>query len=104
MKNQLTLIIATFLLILCVFEKQASIKALRRANVEKMYNFPAKSIGNGLLNTPIEAEMQDENIPLYNPASLYEFASLDSTSGVQKSVRLLDQSPLNISFSSKMID
>jgi hypothetical protein len=66
MKNQRILLIASLLLVLCVYEKQASNKAARMQSVEKMYNFPAAKWDDVLLSTHNSTNSQLESKKLYN--------------------------------------
>ncbi|KQS32610.1 hypothetical protein [Dyadobacter sp. Leaf189] len=102
MKNQRILLIASILLVLCVFEKQARYKALRSASVEKMYNVPDR---NGV-NTPIfdqeRVEVSSGDKRLYDPADIFEFASADSTLEAS-SVKFSDRNMLNMTADNKLL-
>jgi hypothetical protein len=79
MKNHLTLIIASLLLILCVVEKQASYKADKMLNVENMYNFPVKDNNFNPTADQNNIEVLSEQKSLYNLSPLFQFASVDTT-------------------------
>lgn len=104
MKNQRTLIIASFLLVLCVLEKEASSKAEKSGSVENVYNTPYKGENDRLTSTQISGESDDENNLLYNPAHLFEFASVDSTSKSGGSSKSMNHTLLNISAGNKFLD
>ena len=86
MKNRLTLLIASILLILCVIQKEARYGSAKEEGVEKMSNF-----------SPI-GPSKGEVIGM-------EFASADTTSAqISSSARLANQSLLNISAGSKLLN
>ncbi|TLV00015.1 hypothetical protein [Dyadobacter luticola] len=95
MKNHLTLIVASLLLILCVVEKHASYKAEKNVNVENMYNFPDKNINNSSTSNESDGELMGKTKSLYDPAQLFQFASMDTTSRVA-SEKVNNQNLLNI--------
>jgi hypothetical protein len=102
MKNQRILLIASILLVLCVFEKQARNKALRSASVEKMYNIPQRDEANAPEFTQERAKVSSGDKSLYDPADIFEFASADSTLEAS-SVKFSDRSMLNIASESKLL-
>ncbi|NIJ56042.1 hypothetical protein [Dyadobacter arcticus] len=103
MKNHLTLVVASFLLILCVLERQASDKAVKNVNVENMFNFPNKNFGNDQLASQMDFGREKDVKSLYNPAPLFELTSLDSISNTGQ-MKLVKQNLLNIASGSKMLN
>ncbi|CAG5071881.1 hypothetical protein DYBT9623_03860 [Dyadobacter sp. CECT 9623] len=95
MKNQRILIIASILLILCVFEKQARYKAVRGVTVEKMYSIPERSELDVPVYTQNEPNVSGENKSLYDPAQLLELVSSDTT--YNNGFKLTDERSLDIS-------
>jgi hypothetical protein len=86
MKNRLTLLIASILLILCVIQKEARYGSAKDEGVEKMSNF--SPIG------PSDGEVIG-----------MEFASADTaTARISGSARLANQNLLNISAGSKLLN
>ena len=102
MKNQRILLIASILLVLCVFEKQARNKALRSVSVEKMYNVPQRDAANAPDFTQEQATVSSGDKLLYDPADIFEFASADSTLEAS-SVKFSDRSMLNLVPDSKLL-
>ncbi|WAC11083.1 hypothetical protein [Dyadobacter pollutisoli] len=101
MKNYRTLLIASFLLILCVLQKEARYKTIRSGGVEKMHNFPSENLSNSTFaDKNIKVSGREANA-LQN-TQLFEFASADSTSKTT-SARLLNQNLLNISSGGKIL-
>jgi len=100
MKNQRTLIIASILLILCVFEKQARYKAVRGVTVEKMYNIPERSEPTVPVYSQNELKTPGDSKSLYNPAQMFELVSADTT--YSNSLRSADGQLLNISSAEKL--
>jgi hypothetical protein len=97
MKNKHTLLIATFLLVLCVIQKEARYKAMTGGNVEKIYNAPSVD-QNGELADVQTAKFSDvQASKVSSKENLFDFASLDSTSQSMSSTKLLNNSLLNIS-------
>lgn len=85
MKNQLTLLIASILLILCVMQKEARYGVAKSESVEKMSNYsPANPNNAGAFGM--------------------EFASADTTLKISSSARLANQNLLNISAGSKLLN
>lgn len=104
MKNKHTLLIATILLALCVIQKEARYKAMTGGNVEKIYNtaLPDK-VGELTENTDSKFK-EDQELKISSGRALFDFASLDSTSGAVSSAKLLNNNLLNISAGSKMLN
>lgn len=103
MKNHLTLIIASFLLVLCVLEKQASDKASKNVNVENMYNFPDKNLNRSPISDQNTIEQTKEGNSLYDPSPLFQFASIDSSSQ-NSPAKVMNQNLLNISAGNKILN
>jgi hypothetical protein len=101
MKNHRTLIIASFLLILCVLQKEARYKAIRSGSVEKMYNFPSENLSGSTLADKNVKMTGREAYALKN-TQLFEFASVDSTSKAA-TAKLINQNLLNISSGNKIL-
>ena len=91
MKNLRILTIASFLLVLCVFEKEARNKAIRTGNVEKIYNILQSSETIDPISTQNGSEVTEGAKSLYNPSSTLRFASMDTTNTVNGSSKLLSQ-------------
>jgi hypothetical protein len=101
MKNQRTLLIASFLLILCVLQKEARYKTIRSGSVEKIYNFPSENLSSSTL-THKNIKVNGREAHALQNTQLFEFASADSTSK-NASAKLLNQNLLNISSGSKIL-
>jgi hypothetical protein len=101
MKNHRTLLIASFLLILCVLQKEARYKATRSGSVEKMSNFSSENLSGSILIKKNVKMAGRENHALKN-TQLFEFASVDSTSNTA-TAKLINQNLLNISSGNKII-
>jgi len=101
MKNKHTLLIATFLLGLCVLQKEARYKAMTGGNVEKMYNIPSIDKSGELANGQ---NAKTNEVTILSKTDLFDFASLDSSSQSVSSVKLMNNSLLNISSGSKMLN
>ena len=86
MKNGITLLIASVLLILCVVQKEARYGTAQHESVEKMYNYPSA----------------DTKIAISDSRS-FDFASVDSLKS-EPAARLANQRLLNISAGSKMLN
>jgi hypothetical protein len=104
MKNHITLVIASLLLILCVVEKEASVKDNRKESVEKMYNIPTPFRGNSIIAAPFEINSENSAFQLYNPAPYLELASIDSTSASKRSSKTLGPGMLGVSTITKVLD
>ncbi len=97
MKNGITLIIASILLVLCVMQKAARYGVAQHASVEKMYNYSSVD-RKDLIR---ESQTSDE---LLTDSQTFEFASADSSSKSEPTARLVNQRLLNISANSKMLN
>jgi len=95
MKNRITLLIASVLLILCVVQKETRYGVDQHESVEKMYNsspgtktvIPESQYGGDLLTD----------------SQSFEFASADSLNS-EPAARLANQRLLNISAGSKLLN
>jgi len=96
MKNGITLLIASVLLVLCVMQKEARYGPGQHAGVEKMYNSSPISPKNG---TNLERQYNDE---LLTDSQTFEFASVDSLKS-EPTARLANQRLLHISAGSKLL-
>ena len=104
MKNKHTLLVSTLLLILCVIQKEARYNTLTGVNVEKMYNLPY-SEQNGGFDEETASDIQENQLVKFpSRADLLDLASVDSTSQKVNSVKLLNNSLLNITSGSKMLN
>jgi len=97
MKNGITLLIASVLLVLCVMQKEARYGTAQHDSVEKMYN-----------SSPIGPRNRAMTEPTYNEALLtdsqtFEFASVDSLKP-EAAARLANQRLLHISTGSKLLN
>jgi hypothetical protein len=101
MKNHRTLLIASFLLILCVLQKEARYNAIRSGSVEKMSNFSSENFSGSVLSDNDVKMTGRESYTLKN-TQLSEFASVDSTSKTA-TANLLNQNLLNISSGNKIL-
>jgi hypothetical protein len=102
MKNLRILAIASLLLVLCVFEKEARNKAIRAGNVEKIYNILQSNENIDPISTQNGSEITEGTKPLYNPSSTFRFVSIDTTSNVSGSSKLLTQNLPELSREDKM--
>ena len=100
MKNKHTLLIATFLLGLCVLQKEARYKAMTGGNVEKMYNIPSIDKSSELAD---QKNLKASEVTILSNTDLFDFASLDSSSQSVSSVKMMNNSLLNISSGTKML-
>jgi hypothetical protein len=96
MKNSITLLIASVLLILCVVQKEARYGMAQHASVEKMYN----SSSTGAKTVVSKSQYVGE---LLTDSQSFEFASADSLKS-ERTARLANQRLLNISAGSKMLN
>ena len=103
MKNKHTLLIATFLLGLCVLQKEARYKAMTGGNVEKMYNIPSIDRSGELANQELSNSRQAQEVTILSKSDLFDFTSLDSSSQSVSSVKMMNNSLLNISSGTKML-
>jgi hypothetical protein len=97
MKNKITLLIASVLLVLCVIQKEARYGTAQHEGVEKMYNF-----------SPLDPDERTASAPQYGDQLLtdsqtFEFASADSTKSAS-TARLANQRLLHISAGSKLLN
>ncbi|MCF0072622.1 hypothetical protein LZD49_19230 [Dyadobacter sp. CY261] len=98
MKNGITLLIASVLLVLCVMQKQARYGGVQGESVEKMYNSsPIAQKGTPILDAPAADD-------LLTDSRTFEFASADSTSSSEPTAGIANQRLLHISASSKMLN
>lgn len=104
MKNKHTLLIATFLLGLCVVQKEARYKAMTGGNVEKMYNIPSIDRSGELATGENPKTNAADEVTILSKTDLFDFASLDSSSQSVSSVKLMNNSLLNISSGTKMLN
>nr|WP_295929624.1 hypothetical protein [uncultured Dyadobacter sp.] len=98
MKNRVTLLIASVLLVLCVIQKESRYGAAKGESVEKMYNFSPASQNSGRMQEP-----QFGN-DLLTDSQTFEFASADTISKKEISARVVNPRLLNISASGKMLN
>lgn len=96
MKNGITLLIASFLLILCVVQKEARYGTAQHESVEKMYNYSSPG-------TKIAVSESQYNGELLTDSRSFDFASVDSLKS-EPAARLANQRLLNISAGSKMLN
>lgn len=96
MKNRITLLIASVLLILCVVQKEARYGMAQHESVEKIYN----SSSTGAKTVISESQYDGE---LLTDSQSFEFASADSLKS-EPTARLANQRLLNISAGSKMLN
>lgn len=96
MKNRITLLIASVLLILCVVQKEARYGMAQHESVEKIYN----SSSTGTKTVISESQYDGE---LLTDSQSFEFASADSLKS-EPTARLANQRLLNISAGSKMLN
>ncbi|MCF2489544.1 hypothetical protein [Dyadobacter sp. CY347] len=104
MKNKHTLLIATFLLGLCVLQKEARYKAMTGGTVEKMYNIPLIDRSGELANEELSKTSQTQEVTILSKSDLFDFTSLDSASQSVSSVKLMNSNLLNISSGTKMLN
>jgi len=104
MKNKHTLLIATFLLGLCVLQKEARYKTMTGGNVDKMYNIPSINRSGELVNQENLKTNGTDEVTILSKTDLFDFASLDSSSQSVSSVKLMNNSLLNISSGTKMLN
>jgi hypothetical protein len=98
MKNGITLIIASILLVLCVIQKETRYGASQNASVEKMYNSLPVGHKNGNI---LDAQYDDQFL---TDSRTFEFASADTMTKAEPTARLANQRLLNISANSKMLN
>jgi hypothetical protein len=96
MKNRITLLIASVLLILCVVQKEARYGTAQHASVEKMYNSSSSGTKTVVSGSQYDGE-------LLTDSQSFEFASVDSLKS-EPTARLANQRLLNISTGSKMLN
>ena len=97
MKNRITLLTASVLLVLCVIQKEARYGSAQRTGVEKMYNSSPLSPKNGTISEP---QYHDE---LLTDSQTFEFASADSLKS-EPTARLVNQRLLQISAGTKLLN
>ncbi|MGV3603829.1 MAG: hypothetical protein ACO1N1_21600 [Dyadobacter fermentans] len=98
MKNGITLLIASFLLALCILQKEARYGTATQGSVEKTYSSSPMSAKRGTISeTPYSEE-------LLTDSQTFEFVSADTTSNSQPASRLANQRLLQISANSKMLN
>ncbi|SEI90626.1 hypothetical protein SAMN05216327_104498 [Dyadobacter sp. SG02] len=97
MKNGITLLIASVLLVLCVMQKEARYGTAQQDSVEKMYNSSPLSPANGTIS---ESQYEGE---LLTDSQTFEFASADSLKS-EPAARLVNQRLLHISASGKLLN
>lgn len=98
MKNKITLLIASVLLVLCVMQKESRYGATKGESVEKMYNFSPIGQNNDKTQEP---QFGDQ---LLTDSQTFEFASADTVSKKEISARLVNQRLLNISSGGKILN
>lgn len=98
MKNSVTLLIASALLVLCVIQKESRYGAVKGESVEKMYNFSPASQHSGRMQEP---QFGNDHL---TDSQAFEFASADTVSKKEISVQLVNPKLLNISASGKMLN
>ncbi|MCE6989170.1 hypothetical protein [Dyadobacter sp. CY323] len=104
MKNLRILTIASFLLVLCVFEKEARNKAVRAGNVEKIYNILQSSDTIDPTSTQNGSEITEGARSLYDPSSTFRFASMDTTTNLNGSSKLFSQNLADVSGENKTLN
>lgn len=95
MKNKITLLTASVLLVLCVIQKEARYGTAQPTGVEKMYNPSPLAPKDGGTSAPEYAELTD--------SQTFEFASADSLKS-EPTARLVNQRLLQISAGSKLLN
>ncbi|WP_353722619.1 hypothetical protein [Dyadobacter sp. 676] len=98
MKNGITLIIASVLLLLCVMQKEARYGTAQHESVEKMYNASPVGTAQGKSSGSQYADQ------LLTDSQSFEFASADTTLKAEPTARLANQRLLHISANSKMLN
>lgn len=98
MKNGITLLIASVLLILCVMQKEARYGSSVHNSVEKIYKSSSISGKNNRIL------MNSARRELLTDSRTFKFASMDTTSNAAPATRLVNQRLLNISANSKMLN
>ncbi|GGH54794.1 hypothetical protein GCM10007423_61660 [Dyadobacter endophyticus] len=94
MKNGITLLVASVLLVLCVVQKEARYGTAQYKSVEKMYNYPSPDTKIAISESRYEGE-------LLSDVQRFEFAdSLKS----EPTARIANQRLLNIAAGSKMLN
>jgi hypothetical protein len=91
MKNRHTLIISSVLLGLCIYEKNASDKAVRIENTKNMFNVPSENYNNNAISgETVPSTRKNETIetPDYQTYAMLQFSSADSTSEVKNQSKL----------------
>jgi len=97
MKNGITLLIASVLLILCVMQKEARYGTDQNVSVEKIYNSAPASPKNGNVSGSQYAD------DLLTDSKTFEFTSADSLKS-EPAARLVNQRLLHISANSKLLN
>lgn len=97
MKNGITLLIASVLLVLCVMQKEARYGTAQHDSVEKMYNSSPIAPKDGGTSAPEYADQ------LLTDSQTFEFASADSLKS-ETTARLANQRLLHISASTKLLN
>lgn len=97
MKNGITLLIASILLVLCIVQKEARYGTAGHARVEKMYKSAQLAPKDGRVSDTRYANQ------LLTDSQTFEFASADS-SKTNGTARLANQRLLHISASNKLLN
>ncbi|SDG02178.1 hypothetical protein SAMN04487996_114157 [Dyadobacter soli] len=97
MKNRITLLIASVLLVLCVIQKEARYGTAQTDSVEKLYKSSPIAPKDGGTSEP---QYADE---LLTDSQTFEFATADSLKS-QPAARLVNQRLLQISAGSKLLN
>lgn len=96
MKNGITLLVASVLLVLCVVQKEARYGTAQFRSVEKMYNYPSP-------DTKIAVSESQYGGELLGDAQRFEFASTDTLKS-GRTARIANQRLLNIASGSKLLN
>ena len=97
MKNGITLLIASILLVLCVMQKEARYGTPQYDSVEKLYKSPSLAPKDGGTSDPRYAQESLTN------SKTVEFASADSLH-LKSTARLANQRLMSIPVASKMLN
>ncbi len=97
MKNRITLLIASVLLVLCIAQKEARYGMAKHDNVEKLYKSEPVATKDGGISALRYADQR------LTDSQTFEFASADSLK-TNATARMANQRLLHISASNKLLN